>query len=106
MLRYSRIWLGGRSLGSDRMKQRTGHSDTTPEAERVLIELAREIPDARKIDQVFEMIEMVRDFGMIGLRSRHPGAPEDELKKRMAALVFDRETMLEVYGWDPKVEGY
>ena len=88
------------------MKQRTGLSDTTPEAERVLIELARAMPDAKKIDQVFELIETVRRFGRIGLRSRYPEASEDELKKRMAALVFDRETVLEVYGWDPRVEGY
>ena len=88
------------------MKQRTGLSDTTPEAERVLIELARGTPDAKKIDQVFQMIESVRSFGMIGLRSRHPHASEDELKRRMAAIVFDRETVVEVYGWDPKIEGY
>jgi hypothetical protein len=88
------------------MKQRTGLSVTTPEAERVLIELARTMPDAKKIDQVFDLIETVRRFGMIGLRSRHPEASEEELKKRMAALVFDRETVVEVYGWDPKIEGY
>lgn len=88
------------------MKQRTGLSDTTPEAEKVLIELARAMPDARKIDQVFELIETVRRFGLIGLRSRYPGASEEELRKRMAALVFDRETVVEVYGWDPKIEGY
>lgn len=88
------------------MKQRTGLSDTTPEAERVLIELARAMPDARKIDQVFELIETVRRFGMIGLRSRYPEASEDELRKRMAAMVFDRETVVEVYSWDPKIEGY
>lgn len=88
------------------MKQRTRLSDTTPEAERVLIELARAMPDARKIDQVFEMIETIRMFGMAGVRSRHPGASEEELRKRMAAIVFDRETVIEVYGWDPKVEGY
>lgn len=88
------------------MKQRTGLSDTTPEAERVLIELARAMPDGKKIDQVFQMIETVRMFGMSGLRSRHPDASEDELKKRMAAIVFDRETVVEVYDWDPKIEGY
>jgi hypothetical protein len=88
------------------MKQRTGLSDTTQEAERVLIELARAMPDAKKIDQVFELIETVRKFGMMGLRSRHPEASEDELRKRMAALVFDRETVIEVYGWDPRIEGY
>jgi hypothetical protein len=88
------------------MKQRTGLSDTTPEAERVLIELARAMPDAKKIDQVFELIETVRRFGMIGLRSRYPEASEEELRKRMAAIVFDRETVIEVYGWDPEIEGY
>jgi hypothetical protein len=79
------------------MKQRTGLSDTTPEAERVLMELARAMPD---------LIDTIRKFGMIGLRSRYPEASDDELKKRMAAIVFDRETVVEVYGWDPKIEGY
>jgi hypothetical protein len=88
------------------MKQRTGLSDTTPEAERVLVEMARAMPDARKIDQVFDLIEAIRRFGMIGLRNRHPEASEEELKKRMAAIVFDRETVVEVYGWDPGIEGY
>jgi hypothetical protein len=88
------------------MKQRTGLSDTTPEAERLLIELARAMPDARKIDQVFEMIETIRTVGMAGVRSRHPGASEEESRRRMAAIVFDRDTVVEVYGWDPKIEGY
>jgi len=88
------------------VKKRTGLSDTTPEAERVLIEMARAMPDAKKIDQVFEMIESVRMLGMAGVRSRHPRASKEELSKRMAAIVFDRETVIEVYGWDPKIEGY
>lgn len=88
------------------MKQRSGLSDTTPEAERVLIEIARAMPGPKKIDQVFDLIELVRSFSMAGLRSRHPEASEEELKKRLAALVFDRETVIEVYGWDPKIEGY
>jgi len=64
------------------------------------------MPDGKKIDQVFELIENVRSFGMAGLRSRYPEASEEELKKRIAALVFDRETVIEVYDWDPKIEGY
>jgi hypothetical protein len=88
------------------MKQRTGMSDTDPEAERVMIELARAMPDWKKIEQVFSMIETARAFAMSGLRSRYPEASEEELKKRLAALVFDRETVIKVYGWDPKLEGY
>ena len=88
------------------MKQRTGLSDTDPETERVMIELARATPDWKKIEQIFSTIEAARSMSMAGLRKRYPNASEEELKKRLAALVFDRETMMEVYGWDPKIEGY
>lgn len=88
------------------MKQRTGLSDTDPETERVMIELARATPDWKKIEQVCSMIETTRALAMAGLRERYPNASEEELKKRLAALVLDRETVIEVYGWDPEVEGY
>lgn len=88
------------------MKQRMGLSDTDPETERMLIELVRATPDGKKIQQIFESIESTRALAMAGLRSRYPQASEDELKKRLAALVFDRQTVIKVYGWDPEIEGY
>ncbi len=88
------------------MKQRTGISDTDPEVERKLIELTRTMPDWKKIEQVFSLIETTRALSMAGLRKRYPQASEEELKKRLAALVLDRETVIKVYGWDPEIEGY
>jgi hypothetical protein len=88
------------------MKQRTGKSDTDPDTERLMIELARAMPGWKKIDQVFELIETTRALALAGLRTRYPQASEEELKKRLAALVFDRETVIQVYGWDPEIEGY
>ena len=88
------------------MRQRTGLSDTDSETERVMIELARAMPSWKKIEQIFATIEAARSMSLAGLRSRYPNASEAELKKRLAALVFDRQTMIEVYGWDPKIEGY
>jgi hypothetical protein len=88
------------------MKQRTGISDTDPEVERKLIELTRAMPDWKKIEQVFSLIETTRALSMVGLRERYPQASEEELKKRLAALVLDRETVIKVYGWDPEIEGY
>jgi len=88
------------------MKQRTGLSDTDAETERVMIELVRAMPDWKKIEQVFSMIETTRALSIAGLRARYPEASEEELKKRYAALVLDRETVIKVYGWDPEVEGY
>jgi len=88
------------------MKQRRGLSDTDPETERVLIELVRATPDGKKISQIFEAIETARSLAVVGLKSRYPHASEEELKKRLAALVFDRQTVIKVYDWDPEVEGY
>jgi len=71
-----------------------------------MIELARAMPDWKKVEQVCAMIETTRALSMAGLRKRYPMASDEELKKRLAALVLDRETVIEVYGWDPEVEGY
>lgn len=88
------------------MKRRTGISDTDPEVERKLIELTRAMPDWKKIEQVVSLIETTRALSMAGLRKRYPQASEEELNKRLAALVLDREMVIKVYGWDPEVEGY
>jgi hypothetical protein len=88
------------------MKSRLGLEDTAPDAERVLIELARTTPVWRKFEQVAETTETCRAFAMAGLRRRYPDASPEELHRRLAALVLDRETVIRVYGWDPKIEGY
>ena len=88
------------------MKSRLGLEDTAPDAERLLIELARATPVWRKFEQVAETTATCREFAMIGLRKRYPQATEEDLQRRMAALVLDRETVIRVYGWDPKIEGY
>ena len=88
------------------MKSRLGLEDTQPDAERVLIELARATPVWRKFELVAETTETCRAFAMIGLRKRYPHANEEDLRRRIVALVLDRETVIRVYGWDPKIEGY
>ena len=80
--------------------------DTDEEAERVLINLNRSMPDWKKCQQIFSLIETARQLALAGLRKRYPDADEEELKKRYAALVLDKETVIKVYGWDPDIEGY
>jgi len=81
-------------------------SDTKPEAEKVLIELLRKAPPWRKAEMVSEMVQALRKLSMTGLRMRYPTASPAELRRRMAALWLDRETVMRVYGWDPEKEGY
>ena len=51
---------------------RTQSPDTTPEAERVLIELLRQAPAWRKLRMVEDTNRSVRDLLMTGLRQRFP----------------------------------
>jgi hypothetical protein len=81
-------------------------ADTDEAAERKLIELARQMPDEKKLRLVFSQVETGRQLAMAGLKNRYPQASPEELKKRYAALVLDRETVIKIYAWDPKKEGY
>jgi hypothetical protein len=80
--------------------------DTDPKMQRVLIELARRTPVWKKFAQVAATTETCRAFAKAGIRRRYPNANEDEIKRRLAAVTLDRETVIKVYGWDPKNEGY
>jgi len=88
------------------MKQRAAVLDIDAETERVLIELTRAMPDWKKFRQIAALSEGCRRLALVGLRDRYPNATEVELRKRFAALVLDRETVIKMFGWDPEVEGY
>lgn len=62
---------------------RTLASDTTPEAEAVLISKWREFPPARKIQKLMGMRSFAKQLVLSGLRERHPEANEDELAHRI-----------------------
>jgi hypothetical protein len=88
------------------MKQRLPLSDTDPEVERILIEMARATPAWKKFAQVAETTETCRVFAIAGIRSRHPDATDEEIKCRLAAIILGPELAKKVYGWDADVEGY
>jgi len=85
---------------------KTQSSDTSPAAEAVLIQLARELPPHRKLEIAFSMTNTVRQLARAGLRSRYPEAPKEEIDRRLAALVLPRPLVLAAYGWDPEAEGF
>ena len=81
-------------------------SDTSPEAERVLIELYRRMPAWQKLRQVSQLTRAVQKLAMCDIRRRHPHADEREQQLRLASRWLDAETMRRVFGWDPDREGY
>ena len=81
-------------------------SDTAPQAEAVLVELARKLGPRRKLEIAFSMTDAVREAARAGIRSRNPGCSHEEVERRLAALVLPRDLVVAAYGWDPRSEGY
>lgn len=93
------------------MKTSAEHSairprDTSPDAFEVQLLIYRQMTPGQKLAQANALIKATRRLARAGLRSRHPDASEEELRKRFAALVLDAETVRKVYGWDVEAEGY
>ena len=81
------------------MKLRTPKiTDTTPEANRVLLEIYRAMPPWRKAEIVDDAIRTSRHLAMMGLRLRHPNDSEAVLRRRLLGLVLGEDVATRVYG--------
>lgn len=98
------VILASRQLLRQRGKvsvMRTQSPDTSPEAERVLIELLRQAPTWRRLQLADRMSSTVRNLSLAGLRARHPRASEAELRRRFADIHLGPELAAQVYGPRP-----
>jgi hypothetical protein len=77
---------------------RTQSRDTSPEAERVLIDLLRKAPAWRRLQLADSMSATIRKLCAAGLRSRHPDATEAELRRRFAELHLGADLAAKVFG--------
>ena len=86
---------------------RTQSPDTPPEIEEIMLERYRQMSPLDRLRQVFELNYTAQSMAALRIQAQYgPDLSERELRLRLAALWLDRETMIEVYGWDPEVEGY
>jgi hypothetical protein len=83
-----------------------GLSDTSPDAERVLIEGYRRMTPAQRLDRVFSMNRALEQLQRARIAAEYGDIPEREMRLRLAALRLGRETMVKVFGWDPDVMGW
>ena len=82
-------------------------SDTDPEAERVQMEIYRRMPAWRKIELIVGANETARQLALAGLRTRHPEAGPEEIRRRLFGLLLGEDLATEVYGPLPgRVEGH
>ena len=110
-------WFGNRRSGAAASGQgtrrggkvdvmRTQSPDTSPEAERVLIELLRQAPAWRKLRMVEDTNRSVKDLLMTGLRQRFPHDSPGALRRRLADLWLGPELSAVAYGPLPEAGGF
>jgi len=77
-------------------------ADTNPEAFRKLIERQRRMSAGEKLEQFFEMAEMLIRAVEDQVRREYPDAGEREIFLRAAARRIGPELVKKAYGWDPE----
>jgi len=83
----------------------TQSRDTSPEAERVLIDLLRRAPPWKKFAAIDDTTRAMRELALIGLKERHPRASPEELRRRLAGLLLGEDLAERVFGPLPDTEG-
>lgn len=66
--------------------------DTAPDVDRRRLAAAWETPTWRKLQMTLEMSQAALDLTRAGLRHRHPDADEEEIRYRLACLLFGIQT--------------
>jgi len=77
---------------------RTLSEDTSPEVERVLIELLRKASPARKFEMISSAVCASRQLALSGLKMRFPGDSLPILRRRLASMWLGDELAEKVYG--------
>jgi hypothetical protein len=81
-------------------------NDTHPQARKILIDGYRQMSPQQKMHCVSSMTQAVQQMALARIRKQYGNIPEHELRLRLASLWLDRDTMIKVFHWDPKKEGY
>ncbi len=81
---------------------RTESADTAPEAEQLMIALARGRSSGEKSSRVWAMMEYVHNLAFAALRRNQPELSDDEIRFRLTARRLGHELTMTVYGEDPE----
>lgn len=72
--------------------------DTSPESQRVLSDIYRNMPLAQKAQQVFSACQFGRQLAIAGIKQRHPEANDKQIWQLWARQNLGDELYEEVYG--------
>ena len=81
-------------------------SDTHPSIYKIMIDGYRNMIPQQKLRCVDEMTKAVQQLALARIRKQYGDISEREQRLRLASLWLKRETMVKVFNWDPRKEGY
>jgi hypothetical protein len=81
--------------------------DTPPEIEEFLIEALRRMAPADRLARALDLGVATRQLALARIRALHGShlSPREE-RLRLASLWLDRDTLVQLFDWDPDAEGY
>ena len=81
-------------------------NDTQSVIDKIVIDGYRKMTSWEKMKRVSELNKAVQQLALSRIRKQYGEIPEHEQKLRLASLWMDRNTMIRVFDWDPKIKGY
>lgn len=85
---------------------RTQDLDTSPQVERLLFDLSRQMPTHERVRKLRSLNVGLATLALSAIRRKHPEAIDEELRMYLASRWLDRETMIQAYNGDPAVRGF
>ena len=79
--------------------------DTSLTLEETLFERYRQMSVEEKLDHIGALGRLAEELAVAGLSAKYPGASNEETRMRLVSRWIDRDTMIRLYGWNPKERG-
>ncbi len=82
------------------------NQDTSPQIQKLIIAGYRRMSPQQKLKRVDELTKAIQQLALLRILKKYGNLSEREQQLRLASLWLDRQTMIEVFQWDPHQKGY
>lgn len=71
----------------------------SPATRKKYLEIIRSIPLGRRLEITAEFCDLVRETMADGIRARHPGISEEEVRREMTRRTVPEDLRKKAHGW-------
>ena len=81
-------------------------TDASANVDEMVVGCWRSMSVIERFEAVAALNDACDRMAEAGVQRRYPSAGDDEVRRRVIALWLGRDLMVDVYGWDPDIEGW